>query len=279
MSGTASHALRSAIVNECLRIDVSLPLEYETTTRAFPVVYLLDGNWMFPIVSHIVRPSEINKEMPPLIVVGIGYDSAQYAGESRLDEFQRIDDARCRDFAPTPGAPGWWKTVRGGRPLRAGIQPGHAAQFLRAIENEVKPLVREQYRVDPQQETLAGYSLGALCVLLALYERPSLFDRYLAASPALWWDDGVMLRKANAFAGANDDLRKTVFLSVCGREEEGDLAPFRMVSNLRLLSQQLEVHARRSLRLKSLVLEGETHASGIAPSFLKGLQWIHARDQ
>lgn len=275
LSGTTSHVLHSSLLNEPLRIDVSVPLDYDTGTASYPVVYLLDGNWLFPVVSHLVRPMELNAELPPLIVVGIGY---HLASDLQREEFERIDDLRFRDLTPTAGAGQWWTAVRGGKALRPGVEPGNASRFLQAIENDVKPLIRAQYRVDPAQQTLAGYSLGGLCVLHALFEQPMWFDSYLAASPALWWDDGVMLKKAAAFAETQRWCGRTVFVSIGAREEDAELASFQMVSNLRWLADQLQKQCP-SLRLKSLVLDGETHASAIAPSLLKGLQWSYAANR
>ncbi|MFC1693240.1 hypothetical protein ACFL1R_07025 [Candidatus Latescibacterota bacterium] len=59
---------------------------------AYPVLYVLDGNWTFPSANRY-RTSSITTD--PGIVVGIGYPT---------DDFGDIVQARLFDLTPSPVA-------------------------------------------------------------------------------------------------------------------------------------------------------------------------------
>ena len=268
MAGTATHLLRSKRLPQRLRIDVSLPIEYEGTDRRYPVVYLIDGHWFFPIVSHAVRPLELSGELPPFIVVGVGYASE---GLSRSGEEERVNLLRFRDLTPTADTSNWYRTVWSGRLDEAGIEPGHAEEFVRLIEREVKPLVHRHYRADSADETLAGFSLGGLFALHVLFRHTHLFHRYVAGSPSLWWGERVMLKIEAEYAEEKRDLKTRLFLSMGALEESGSLASFGMLSNFKVLLETLASRGYSSLNCDSLIFPNETHAMTIAPTFIKGL--------
>jgi predicted alpha/beta superfamily hydrolase len=105
MAGTETHSIHSAILDAELQIDVSLPIGYESSRERYPAVYLLDGYWHFPIVSHAVRPLEATGELPQFIVVGIAYKPGN---ESR----SQYEDERLVAGAEKRPAPAAWHRDR-----------------------------------------------------------------------------------------------------------------------------------------------------------------------
>lgn len=266
LAGTARHQLKTPYFAESLRIEVSMPFEYDGTAGSYPVVYLIDGYWFFPIVSQALRLIGMDREMPPVLVVGLGYDLPEL---SPPELEARISSLRCRDLTPTLDAGEWWRKA-GGKPPQEDIEPGHSGEFLEAIEHRVKPFIRSRYRVNGD-ETLAGFSFGGLFTLHTLFRQPECFSRYVAASPALWWDEGVLFDFEREYARAHDDLNKRLFLSMGACEESGVWAPFRMVTNLKTLVMQLAARNYPSLQLGSTIFAGETHSTGVAPALIRGL--------
>jgi len=103
----------------------------------------------------------------PGIVVAVGYP-----GTNR----------RTYDYTPSPQVPA------------EGAPAGGADEFLDFLLDELLPALRDPFPVDASRTSLAGHSLGGLCVLHALLTRPGTFKNYLASSPSVWWDDGYLAR-------------------------------------------------------------------------------------
>lgn len=54
-------------------VQIALPQGYADNSKRFPVIYVLDADGLFPMVSDIARVLAIGGEIPNAIVVGLGY--------------------------------------------------------------------------------------------------------------------------------------------------------------------------------------------------------------
>jgi hypothetical protein len=63
--------MTSAIVGQEYDIYVQLPGNYPDTSKTFPVVYVLDGQWDFSLVTAIYGQQYYDGFIPATIVVGI----------------------------------------------------------------------------------------------------------------------------------------------------------------------------------------------------------------
>jgi predicted alpha/beta superfamily hydrolase len=237
------------------------------------VLYVLDANLFFGTAVEMTRlMSQLYGELPPLLVVGIGYDTDVPAVQAEL---------RARDFTPTedsgfdemtrsmPGAPE--PTLPEGRRL------GRAAHFLDFLTEEVVPFVEGRYDVAEEGATLFGSSLGGLFTLHALLERPEAFDAYVAVSPAIWWDDAEIMKRAEAVASTRDDLDAELFLAVGGNEERADipaLAPFKMVTNVEAFADRLRSSGYPSLEVTTFVADGESHTTVVPVALTRALRKV-----
>lgn len=150
LGNTEDRIIHSSAVDYDYRISVALPLSYYTnTSRAYPVLYVLDPHLSFGTVTDVVRVGAVGSELPELIVVGIGYPGDIVAARA----------LRERDYliAPEP--------------------------FLRFIQDELIPLVDTGYRTDPANRGIIGHSYGGDFVLYALFSAPEIFSHYMAGSP------------------------------------------------------------------------------------------------
>lgn len=278
--------LRSRIVDQEFRIFVALPLDL-APDRKYPVIYALDANGEFGTVTEVVRLAGFGApEIPPAVVVGIGYPVEGMAATLNL---------RTRDYTPTPDtafathAAGLWG--KGERPT-----PGGAPAFLRFIKEELKPLIEKNYPVDPGDATLIGHSFGGLFTAYALFHEPGTFQRFVIASPSLWWDSTVSFEYEKQYAAANRDLPASVFLSVGGLESVDGLRetfskfpePLRttartyyerygypeMVELLEPFAKALAGRGYPSLRLSWHVFPGETHSSVMPMIASRGLREV-----
>ncbi len=152
------------------RILISRP-EGEAPGAGWPVLYALDGNAMFEVLTGATR---FLPQPAQGLVVAIDFP---------LDE----TEPRRRDFEYTLPDP------------QARYPSGGADALLTALVEELRPAIDAAFRTDPARQALFGHSYGGLFVLHALFTRPGAFSTYVAASPSIWWGEGMLLREAEAF--------------------------------------------------------------------------------
>ena len=171
ISGTIRHTLHSTEIDETFVIDVALPLALQETQgqAPLPVIYLTDGNMMFPMVTSTLRLLQAGNEAPAAILVGIGY--ANEADVLKL---------RTRDLTPTHNA-AYDAAELSNAPK--GVRSGGADAFLDFISKEVKPLIHANYPAAKTGDTLMGDSLGGLFALYAMLTRTEEYTNYVAGSP------------------------------------------------------------------------------------------------
>lgn len=91
-------------VQDTFYLSVQLPVEYaDSTDRRYPVVFLLDANFFFPMVAPVLHQYEKAGLLPPLILVGIGYQS-----------WMAMDSLRQRDYLFPAALPSDEITAEGG---------------------------------------------------------------------------------------------------------------------------------------------------------------------
>jgi predicted alpha/beta superfamily hydrolase len=263
---TEVRLLESSIVNDTYRLHISLPITYANSDKTYPVVYLTDGNGLFPLVRCITEALSGGLEIPRLIIVGIGYDT---------DDARDWGRYRERDLLPTNASAR--DASRRQEFTRTGIRRGQAGTFLRFIREELKPFINANYRANPDDSTYVGNSYGGLFGLYVLFHHPDTFDRYVIGSPAIHHDNRVTLTYESNYAANHDDLPVRVFMSVGAREESDDslIDPsFQFVANIKTLAKTLQEHSYPGLQLTTHVFEDETHFSVIPAAFSRGLRVI-----
>ena len=178
---------------------------------------------------------------------------------------------RARWYTPTPWVPPEVTGVKG----VAAEECGRAAELLTFIRHHLLPSVEADRLggVDVGERWLIGHSFSGLFGLRALFDDPTAFDRWLLASPSIWWDDRAVLDHERAWAAANDDLSATVFFSYGEQEAEPGPDPrFRMGADVDGLIASLRSRRYPNLRLHHRVLAGDGHSSSIGAAISHGLR-------
>ena len=168
-------------------INVYTPPAYASTRESFPVLYMPDGGLAedFPHVVNTIDSLIRLKLIRPVIVVGIE------------------NTERRRDLTgPT--------TVRSDSEIAPRV--GGSAAFRSFIRAELMPEVRKRYR-STDETTIVGESLAGLFVLETMLLEPTLFRRYIALSPSLWWNREALVGTAERRLGAFDRSPRTLYLA------------------------------------------------------------------
>ena len=256
-----------------IRVARPLPALMSPLPMQYQVLYVLDGDLFFGLATDMTRlMHRLFVELPPIFVVGIGYGAA----DGRV-----FNEMRNRDFTPTAnaGVPIQEPPIPSGPdPLVPEAQRyGGAGRFLDFLLDELKPLITARYPLATGRSTLVGSSMGGLFASYVLLEKPDSFDEYIIASPALWWDDGLLLRTAAQRPLLRGNAPARVFLAV-GALEQGagilKLDAFRLISNTREFARQLQDRPGSALDVRMHVFDAETHTSVVPTAITRGLRML-----
>lgn len=246
------------------RIFVALPEDYRPERGPYPVLYAADANAEFLTLVEAVRLAAFGREIPPLIIVGIGYDLptgtvAELMGPRMLDLTPTVDtawerrettSAREHGYSPPEGS-------------------GGAADFLRFIRADLVPAIEKKYPVSTTDRGWFGHSAGGLFGVYALLNDDGLFRRYLLGSPYLAWDRRTMFAAESTYAAGHRSMRARVFLAAGGNESTG------MLTNLRSFASRLDQRRYDGLEYTLHVFEGEGHDAVIPATVSRGVRYLY----
>lgn len=229
--GSIARVVDSRILGERRDVIVHLPEGYaRDRARRYPVLYVLDGGSQAGHTADSARLLARIGLMPAVIVIGV-----PSSGENR-----------ARDYTPPY------------------MEEGKADRFLGFLETELIPHIDRTYRTIPQR-MLAGWSRGGLFVVYSLLERPDLFAARFAHSPALWRDDGRILREI-----AKARPSGFLYLSLGDRENE------KMTRAFRKVTRELQTSAFPELRWRADITKGADHQNNPVLATPVGLHaWTH----
>jgi len=240
------HVVTSKHTGREHQIFIRLPERYdEEPGKHWPVVFLLDGDILFPMLGSYHLLLHYDLPVPDAIVVGIGYGSF---GEGNY---------RYQDYS-TPPLP---EDIAAAMPEEYGYG---ADTYLKFIEEEVFAHVKMGYRADPERRILVGQSRGAHFVLYAARQRPELFWGMIASNPSLrpntesFYADYAAIPEAGTklyFSSGENDLERL-------RGEALDLFA------------HLEAQESLPWRLKMATVPGGTHSASIVDVYRDAMLWL-----
>jgi len=145
--------IQSSKLDEYRRLKIQLPRDYEENTdKVYPIIVVLDANYLFEPVAGNVDYFSYWEDMPESIVVGI------MQGDSRYDDCNYDD----KNFLPAD----------------------QGADFFEFIGLELIPYIDDNYRT--AKFTIAiGHDFTANFINYYLFKDPPLFNGYICLSPDL----------------------------------------------------------------------------------------------
>lgn len=250
------------------RIQVSRP-HPDDPSLSLPIkgrkpvpIYVLDGGGTFGLFSTVTRYMQWGGELPPCLVVGIGYENEQEAYDR---------DYRTYDLTPPdPEWAGWYGEAEEETPEQVGGGPA----LRKFLTDTLCPLVEERFDVDSSHSVLYGHSLGGLFALNTMLETPGVFRNILALSPSLWFADRQFLKAFEERLENSFSFPGSVAVYVGEREERIAAASAKMTSNVLDLGRLVAVHRSSFGRVAVRVLPHESHHTILAPAISSGLQFL-----
>jgi len=250
-------SLRSKILNEERPYWIYLPASYNDSTymrRRYPVLYLLDGEVYFHPATGVVQFMSSwgngNNQIPELIIVAIP------------------NTDRTRDLTPTRSKIGY-----DGKEDPSQETSGGGNSFLKFMKDELFPRIDSTYRTLPYR-ILVGHSDGGLLALQALLDAPEMFNSYVALDPGLWWDNQVLVHRAECRFKGPQNRRASVYISLSNNPDIGFGDPQINVAAIRRFTTLLKSSASPGLRSTLQYFEAEDHVSVPLVGLYHGLLYI-----
>jgi uncharacterized protein len=261
LSRSLSFDLSSKYTGQQYRIVLGLPHK-AAPASGYPVLWALDGLASVPLMEVTkARPASSSDsaqwrkkigEEPAGLIVGIGYASGV-----PMDV-----NARALDYTPAT-------TAKTGDSFST--QHGGDEAFLKFLTLELRPLIAQYFALNPQQNTLFGFSYGGLFTLNTLSTQPQFFQRYWAASPSLWFGEHQTMKRLPErlqILKATQGIQRVMITvgkneqypaSFASAEEQTKLQTRTMVDNAENFAKQLKQQGPKNTEIQFQVLADHDH--------------------
>lgn len=233
-----SSRVYSGVLKEYRDVRVLLPNEYDDTYYKYPTIYLLDGEKNFETGIEVLSFLMDNHFIPPHIVVGL-------PNTDRFRDMTPVDSILNKSIFPT----------RGG-----------ADNFIAALKTDIFPFISKNFRVNTKR-TVMGHNYSGLFVVYAFYSHPNLFDKYLAFSPIMWWNNKAIVSDIDNFLVNNPSVRKHLFITFAEEATE-------MLKSCKSLISILETKSPSDLKWHYAWMPDEGHYTLYRKSLMQGMETI-----
>jgi len=238
MGPVETFTIRSETLGRDFHLYVRKPLRYGEVDCDWPVVYLLDGGILFPMLAPLQYMMEIDGLAPPVVMVGISYGGLGFSN----------GNYRSTDYTAPAEDPEFY---------------GGAFAYQAFLADELIPRIAADYRIDQSESLILGQSLGGQFTLLTALTRPELFGHYLSINPALH-------QNVAYFSGldAAERDKPTPLMMTRSTEEEA-----RFAGPLQQWLSAWQKSGRDALDIEVSWLAGEHHASSAPAAYRAAVGW------
>ena len=229
----------SESVGRPYHIFVRLPHGYEENpSKNYPVIYLLDGDSLFPMLAPTHLFLTYDEQIPEAIVVGIAYGGFGDVNKRDID---------FHEFASQESG-----------------EPHGPDKFLKFLKHELLPAVSNRYRTDKSKRVLVGQSYGGFFVLWSALQGPDLFWARIASNTSFGNERARLFSKASE--SANEEGLVAITIGTKDTQSRQDF--------VKEWSDTWVDSDSAPWTVKKFVMEGGTHAATIAETYRQTLKWI-----
>lgn len=157
----------SEVLGQEVEAWIRIPPNFEELKDSCSLLVLLDGDEYFKMAADVAELYEWANKMPPTVIVGL----------------PSTVESRWRDYTPTKD-----ESPNSEDSLLYSTTGGFY-KFADFLDKEFIPELSQFLQAKFISKTIFGHSNGGIGVMSFYLFRPDVFDRYIAASPAILWDD------------------------------------------------------------------------------------------
>lgn len=188
-------------------IRISLPEDYMTSKKKYPVLYMHDGQNLFDDETSFSGISwGINETITDLISKGLIHDLIIVGIDN--------SDQRLSEYSP-------WKSASIVKKISGLDAGGLGESYADFVVHTVKPFIDENYRTKPEYKNtlIGGSSMGAYISAYIAVKYPSVFKHVGVFSLASWFNECAFLDFLRA---AEIDINQRFFISIGNRESSDE---------------------------------------------------------
>ena len=236
--------MHSRVLEQDRQVYIHVPTrDSSALNEPLPVLYLLDGENHFHIVSAYIEYLSRWQVIPPILVVGI------------------ISVDRVKDLTPVKSLMNFDGKTDSGYKASGGNEP-----FFDFLQQELMPYIETRYKTSAFK-ILAGHSFGGLTAINCMLTRPDMFNAYIAISPSLWFGNRYVLKSAEQKLPKLSLREKTLFFSA-GNEDgsfQDDLLKF---------GKLVEKDSMKTFRHQYKYYPAEDHMTEPIPAYYDALRFV-----
>lgn len=239
----------SKILNEKVEVWLRLPSDFDKAKDSCSLLVLLDGDEYFKAASDIAELYEWAKVMPPTVIIGLPSTGASrwaYYTPTNVKYSKQSEKSNYEDSLR-------WSTT------------GQFSQYAGFMQKELIPSLSKFLDANFISKTIFGHSNGGLGAMSFYTLAPTIFDKYIVASPAILWDN-YFIQKNISGKIRNDALFMT--LGVGGWDYKIDSFSF-----LKVRLQQTNNF------FKFVVYDQDGHPTTGLRTLMDGLRYVYKNEK
>jgi len=248
------YSFKSSVLDEEREIFISLPENYKHSAHHYPVIYVMDAEFLFDLTRSMVVIRAARNYMPESIIVGISNNT-----DKRMHMALELYDDN-------------------GEPFFYGDGLGQTDRYLKFFRNELIPNIEKQFRVNSHR-TIIGMSPTFGPVLQAFWSEPDLFSGYIVLAAEI----GKKLKSGETIGeklikAISDKSRAnaSIYIGTGSRDiiKRGAKEAALYVD----IPTKLKNITNKNIRYKFEIVHDEDHYGMSIPGIQHGLETIYARE-
>lgn len=226
----------SEALDEEREIYVLAPEGFDAGNEGYTTIYVLDGEWSFPLVSAYFDYLSRWNRIPKVVVTGI----------------RNVDRNRDYLFAGDKNFP----------------NSGGAANFSEFLKETWVPLVENEFNGNGRR-VLIGHSFGGSYTLYSLMTDPGFFDAYIAVGSSTWVSGRALFDLADDFLGTT--IAKSLFLYMAVAQADGGAT----VPDGIAFAEKLDADPIDGLETHFEIIDETNHFTAVAPALISAVEKLY----
>ncbi len=251
---TIVHKLQfeSNILKESRDLYISLPPNYHKNAQSYPVIFVLDGEFLFDVTRSMTTLWAARNYMPESIVIGL----PNMSNEKRFDLALKVKGANGNVY------------YHGG---------GDPKKYLRFFEKELFPMLAKKYRLE-KHRTLIGLSPTSGTVYQAFFSGSKFFQAFVAMNGGITSFLAPNKTIGNELIASLDKHNNAVLYLGAGAQSDPKREKARLLGQQQFL-QRVQEKRQGSTKVVSERHKNESGYGVVIPALTNAFKTIYPRDE